>query len=198
MAIKDGEETRRRKAVGREGEERAIALLKLLGFTNIRRPQVKNSVYDLEAIDPKGRPCLIEVKTRSPRAKTQTFVIRESKIRNLKIVAELKKAEEIYFLLLNKYGHYLITLDDLLKGGIPGVKIAKFKKWSARVVIPGIRHGKPEMLRIRCSRATRVRFKRLAAEFRDYEEALNAMMDLWERHRRGEIIIPKVPGAILK
>lgn len=40
---------------------------------------------------------------------------------------------------------------------------------------------KDDVLLIRCSRKTKIRFKRLAAYFHDYEELLNALMDIAEK-----------------
>jgi len=46
-----------------------------------------------------------------------------------------------------------------------------------------MRHMGTEVLRVRCSRETLRRFKRISADFRCYEDALVAMMDSWEgRH----------------
>ena len=50
---------------------------------------------------------------------------------------------------------------------------------------------KTERLIIRCTRHTKRRFRRIAADFDNYEEALRALMDLWEENR-GRTRIPGV------
>ena len=49
-----------------------------------------------------------------------------------------------------------------------------------------LRQGEPkdEVLKIRCTRETKVRFKRIAAEFQSYEECLRKMMDVYEELSR--------------
>jgi hypothetical protein len=41
---------------------------------------------------------------------------------------------------------------------------------------------KTEQIRIRCSEETRLRFKRVAANFKTYEEAIIAFIELYESH----------------
>jgi len=48
---------------------------------------------------------------------------------------------------------------------------------------------KTKILKIRCSEETYIRFRKIAAEFKDYEEALNVLMDNYKERRIKGIIL---------
>ena len=43
--------------------------------------------------------------------------------------------------------------------------------------------AKEEQIRIRCESETKTKFKRLAAEFDDYEQCINKLIDFYEKNR---------------
>ena len=44
--------------------------------------------------------------------------------------------------------------------------------------------GKDQILRIRCTKETLIRFKKVAAEFRTYEDCLKKLLEVYEDTRR--------------
>jgi Holliday junction resolvase len=86
-------------------------ILGIEGFTNIKE-MPRHSLFDF--IANKGENVVfIEAKSRSPAAKTQTFVITKKKLERL---SELKAKTncEVYLIFINKHGHKTVTLQDFL------------------------------------------------------------------------------------
>jgi Holliday junction resolvase len=82
-------------------------ILGIEGFTNIKE-MPRHSLFDF--IANKGENVVfIEAKSRSPAAKTQTFVITKKKLERL---SELKAKTncEVYLIFINKHGHKTVTL----------------------------------------------------------------------------------------
>jgi hypothetical protein len=115
-----------------EASRKAESLLNFLGFSDVKRSSRADSPYDFEAIDPEKERCIIEVKMRSPKAKTQFFTIRDTRIRNLKMAAESLGVKGIYFLCMNKFGFKLFTADQLLEEPIPEVRVFKYRRAKER------------------------------------------------------------------
>ena len=187
-SIRNAEDVKMRKEVGLKGEKRAVKILESLGFKEVRRADTMNSIYDITAMSPEGEPCIVEVRTRSPEAKTQFFTIRDTKIKNLKEIAYLNNINLVYFIGINKYGYSLFTIDQLITEKIPNVKIFKYKK--AKAVYPTYqgyakKPEKSEKLRIRCSSDTYRKFYVFVAEygFKDQEAAIIGLLDIAEKNR---------------
>jgi len=119
-----------RKTIENQFAINAQQILTAHGFKNVLRGP-ETAPYDFTA-DKDGKPCLIEMKSRSPQATTQFFAFRQSQIINLKRLAE---TIPVYILLINKYGYKLITIQDFLglKDGIYTFKCHFEKKTSQSV-----------------------------------------------------------------
>lgn len=118
----------RKKAIGAWGERKAIEFLTLIGFTQIKHSTPVNQVYDLDAIDPQGQQCVIEVKTRSPEAITQFFTLRNTKIRNIELFCQHMGIKNVYFILINKFGFKIVSLQQIKEKKMPpDLKIFNFK-----------------------------------------------------------------------
>jgi len=111
-----------RKEIEKSYDKHVRYVLKHHGFKKIHGVGRLNYPYDYTA-EKQGLTCFIELKVRSPQAKTQFFCFRESKIKALK---KLNQSAPVYILLINKYGYKLAELDDFLlkKNGIYGFNYA--------------------------------------------------------------------------
>lgn len=111
---------------GRYWEDKTVPFLELSGFEDIQHESAKNpqSCYDFAATR-NGLPCLIEVRSRSPEAKTQFFVIRNTKLTHIEEAAKEKNAT-IYFVFVNKWGFKLITIEELRATKHPDVKFTEY------------------------------------------------------------------------
>lgn len=110
--------------VGREWEEKAMKYLEVEGFVNVEKVPDPFCAYDLTAIKD-GQRCLIEVRSRSPDAKTQFFVVRNTKIQHIEEAAKLQNAL-VFFVFVNKWGFKLLPLDELKKDKLPDVKFVEY------------------------------------------------------------------------
>lgn len=118
----------RKKAIGHWGEQRAVEFLTVMGFTKIEHSKPINQVYDLEAIDPEGTLCIIEVRTRSAEAKTQFFTLRNTKIRNIELACQQLNIKNAYFVLINKFGFNIVSLKQIKEKTLPSnLKLFTFK-----------------------------------------------------------------------
>jgi Holliday junction resolvase-like predicted endonuclease len=161
-SIKNREDSDKRKEIGYLGEEKAIKILEVLGFTELNRSPYKNQIYDLEALNPKGCPSIIEVRTRSAKAETQFFTIRDTKIRNLEIASQNMHVSA-YFMLINKFGFKLISLDQLKSKLPPDVRIFKFRKSTSGIIISGT-EKRTDKIEFRADHETRKAFDMIFAE----------------------------------
>jgi hypothetical protein len=93
----------------------AQTILTAHGFSDVSRGPA-TAPYDFTA-KKDGKKCFIEMKSRSPQARTQFFAFRQSQLMNLKKLAE---KEQVFILLINKYGYKLVSLEEFLglKDGI--------------------------------------------------------------------------------
>ena len=71
------------KKIGEKGEDLAKEILLKEGFTDLRKHRIKTAPYDYRA-KKDGKLCFVEVRYRSPKAKTQMFTFRDTKIRHLR------------------------------------------------------------------------------------------------------------------
>ena len=101
-------------------EKIGVELLKKAGFTDIEKLGTTFPVDFLALKD--GNKCFIEVRGRSNDAKTQFFYFRPTKVEHMK---EASKIFPVYVLLINKSGDRLMTLEDMLSGNHPGIRIFK-------------------------------------------------------------------------
>ncbi len=122
--------------IGLKYEKMAKRFLELKGFKNIKIVGNWYSPYDLEA-EYNGKKCLIEVKSRTQKSKTQTFTFRDTKIRNLK---KLGERHPVFIILINKYGFKVISLRQLLSRKFSDIKFFKYSL--ARVKIKGKKEKK--------------------------------------------------------
>lgn len=159
--IMNREDSEERKAIGFMGEEKAIRILEVLGFTKLQRSPYKNQVYDIEALNPQGLPAIIEVRTRSGGAETQFFTIRNTKIRNLEIASKQMNATA-YFMFINKFGFKLLSLEQLRGKLPPDVRIFKFK--SASGIVLGKTEKRMDKIEFRVNHETRKNFDMICAE----------------------------------
>lgn len=122
-AIRNNIQSEERRNVGNNGELQACIILKSYSFNNITRSTSMSTSYDFTA-EKDGFKCFIEVKTRSAKANTQFFTYRDTQLKHL---SELLNKGKVYLLLINKYGHKLVTLDDVLNKKVEDVYIFKYK-----------------------------------------------------------------------
>lgn len=111
--------------VEQQYEEKVMAILEENGFTGIRKMPYQ-SLFDFLAM--KGKKlCYIELKSRSEKAKTQTFTFPHSKLERLK---DLKGNDFVYLLFINKFGHRLVEIDDFLscKTDVQNFKVSVYGK----------------------------------------------------------------------
>ena len=184
--IKNKADADKRKRIGRQGEVRAKEILRLEGFTEIRDSENSITPYDLRALSPEGEPCRIEVKTRSPEAKTQFFTVRDSKLRNLSKIIDAGEVKEVYFVCINKYGYTIFTLGQIINEKIPNIKILKYKDSKTRSAIRDEKKWfkKDSEVYVRCSKMLRIKFRLFVVkhEFKNYGEALEELLRLAETH----------------
>lgn len=91
------------------------------------KPMPRNALFDYIALK-NGKLVFVEVKSRSPYARTQTFVITEKKIERLKHLEE-KTGSLVYLFFINKKDHKIVTLQDFLsyKADMKPLKIFRAK-----------------------------------------------------------------------
>ena len=105
-------------------DPKIVEILEAEGFTEVKSAKKRQfSPYDFRAFKD-GKLCFIESRIRSPEAKTQFFTFRDTKLKHL---AELEKKGKVYIILLNKFGHRILTLDALLSEEHEDVKFFKYK-----------------------------------------------------------------------
>ena len=92
-------------------EKIGVEILKREGFTDIEKLGTTFPV-DFTALKDDIK-YFIEVRGRSYDAKTQFFYFRPTKIEHMK---EANKIFPVYVLLINKWGHRLMPLEDMLSG----------------------------------------------------------------------------------
>jgi len=99
-------------------EKMGVKILKEEGFTDIKK---LGSTFPVDCIALKdGSRCFIEVRGRSYDAKTQFFYFRPSKIDHMR---EANDIFPVYVLLINKWGHHLMTLGNMLSGNEPNIRL---------------------------------------------------------------------------
>ena len=164
-------------------DPKIVKLLEENGFQDVKSAEKRRfSPYDFKAFQ-KGKLCFIEARVRSPQATTQFFTFRDSKIKHL---AELEKVGSVYIILLNKYGHRILTLDELLSGKHKDVQFFKYKSrdvyyWKEEHWGKGVSARKTKRIVIRYdSDLVAKRFKRFAADYKDFQAALKMLLDLGE------------------
>jgi len=182
-----------------EVERQAIKILENEGFKDVLKSEVYNAPYDFRAFK-NSELFFIEVRGRSPTAKTQFFTFRNTKIKHL---YELQKVAKVLILLINKFGHKLITLDELVTNRPKDVLFFEYKRREAkrptgawyfsskgwRVKIPS---KKEALIRIRCSEEeTKRKFMGFVASkgFRNSEEALKFLLNQSEEKAGREVSI---------
>jgi Holliday junction resolvase-like predicted endonuclease len=172
--------------------EVAKEYLRANGFKNIVR-MPRYSLYDFMC-EKDGKICFVEMKTRSAKAKTQLFVVKEKKLRRLLELQENTNCP-VYLLFINKNGKWLLRLDDFLHklkaSTYPLLMMENFSvATSAKIVKAYFQQteritrreyeykNKNEKDRMRlviwCSEETRKKFRRYVLEndFRNMEDAL--------------------------
>jgi len=92
--------------------ELAKEILSENGFVGIKR-MPRRTLFDFLA-ERDGELVFIEMKVRSPDAKTQTFVFRKGQLERL-ISLERETGNKVYILLINKFGYRLFRLKDFLE-----------------------------------------------------------------------------------
>ena len=170
--------------IGAKIEQQAIKILENKGFTDVAKAEACNAPYDFRAFK-NGELHFIEVRSRSSNAKTEFFTFRDTKIKHL---YELRKIAPVLILLIKKSGHRLLTLDELVTNRPKDVGFFKYKRREAKRPTRAwhfspngwrVKGPPKELIRIRCSKETRQKF-RLFAVSKDmtYEEALNFLLNV--------------------
>jgi Holliday junction resolvase-like predicted endonuclease len=103
-------------------EKIGVGILKEEGFTDIEKLGTTFPV-DFTALK-EDIKYFIEVRGRSYDAKTQFFYFRPTKIEHMR---EANKIFPVYVLLINKWGHRLMPLEEMLSGKQQGIRIFKPK-----------------------------------------------------------------------
>jgi len=143
--------------------KKAISILKLEGFRDIKIRKEWYSLYDIDAIRD-GKNYAIVVKIRNPSSKTQFFTFRDTKIRKL---GDLNIKKPVMVLLINKYGYKLISLNEMLNKKFQDIKFFKYKphkpsiqRFPVEIPQPFSNNRKKKILCIRCSESTIAEFRK--------------------------------------
>lgn len=159
-----------------------VEILEKNGFEDIKSAEKRRfSPFDFRAFR-NGKLCFIEARVRSSQAKSQFFTFTDSKLRHL---AELEREGDVYIILLNKFGHRILTLNELLSGKHEDIHFFKYKNreayyWTKNRWGKDASTKKTERIVIKCDVETKNQFRGFAIKFKDQEAALNALLDLSE------------------
>jgi hypothetical protein len=173
--------------------EIAKEFLRECGFKKITR-MPRYSIYDFMC-EKDGKTCFVEMKTRSAKAQTQLFVVSEKKLKRLRELQENTNCP-VYLLFINKFGKWLLNLDEFLQKlktspyplimdklsvATSGKVVKAYFQQAERIIKRGLANKNAEKIEgelkiiIRCkSYSTKKKFRQfiLDNDFKNSEEAL--------------------------